>query len=527
MLAEEGLEAARNIRDENYVNLTDGTYGLSISNNKWAFTGTQDTTGAYTRRLTISTIDDSTKQVVCTVIWPGGKQVSLSTYLTDWRRLTPIVNNKKGGMLVYSDPAVITDKISYKVLNPLNGTWSIAQSTADIDAASTNKIPRVVQLYASSTRDEKVLVSRHFDGSSQFIYAQIFNGTAWGNVMPLTSWSSTTFLDVDNFSGTYLKNGDFMVVYSDNTKTPKFRIWNGTAWSGTLSLQSLTRAPNYITVKQRPDTNEVMAVFFLQNEDMYTQYFNGSTYATSAWDLHSKHTASTPSNDRKFVDFAWSGSNTLLGVLVYINGKTNSSFGGKVWSANSSGSGSWGSEVISGNQIDQVGSLSITNIPKTTQFLVCDEDTALAPNIVCYTVSTTPALTYSTPIVLGSNADVGTGRSYDAGFEQNSGELGLSVYSDGTTIPKYRAYKPNTGWSSSSSINTLSSNLKTALLRPNDNDNDIMIILTDTSRNLYTTAWDGTNNVIYAVPPKKSFVNHGNVGIAGDSLWYDFEWNGI
>src|SRR3990167_512120 len=34
-LAEEGLEASRNIRDENFSNLTDGTKGLSISGNQW------------------------------------------------------------------------------------------------------------------------------------------------------------------------------------------------------------------------------------------------------------------------------------------------------------------------------------------------------------------------------------------------------------------------------------------------------------------------------------------------------------
>ena len=57
-LAEEGLEAVRNIKNEDFTNLIDGTYGLNASTGEWEFSGTSDSTeNFFTREIIISTID--------------------------------------------------------------------------------------------------------------------------------------------------------------------------------------------------------------------------------------------------------------------------------------------------------------------------------------------------------------------------------------------------------------------------------------------------------------------------------------
>jgi Tfp pilus assembly protein PilV len=92
LLAEEGLEAARNMRDENFSNLVDGTHGLIISGNQWQFSGTQDITDYFTRQIVISTVDSNTKNIVSTVSWQQNGQrpgtVSVSTRLTNWKYIT-------------------------------------------------------------------------------------------------------------------------------------------------------------------------------------------------------------------------------------------------------------------------------------------------------------------------------------------------------------------------------------------------------------------------------------------------------
>lgn len=90
ILADEGLEAVRNIRDENFTNLTDDTpHGLAISDNKWILLGTSDTTDIFTRAITISTVDANRKQITSTVTWQQNPQrtglVSAVTYLTNWK----------------------------------------------------------------------------------------------------------------------------------------------------------------------------------------------------------------------------------------------------------------------------------------------------------------------------------------------------------------------------------------------------------------------------------------------------------
>jgi hypothetical protein len=91
-LAEEAIEASRNIRDASFSNLIDGTHGLSSSGNQWSFSGASDVSDVFTRSLTLSTIDSNTKRADVSIIWAdetGNNSVSLSTYLTNWRKITP------------------------------------------------------------------------------------------------------------------------------------------------------------------------------------------------------------------------------------------------------------------------------------------------------------------------------------------------------------------------------------------------------------------------------------------------------
>ncbi|PLX24970.1 hypothetical protein C0580_03520 [Candidatus Parcubacteria bacterium] len=88
-LAEEGLEAVRNIRDADFANLVDGTYGLATSSNEWSFSGSSDIRGIYTRSITISSVDGDTKNISSQVTWQQNPQrtgtVVLDTYLTNWQ----------------------------------------------------------------------------------------------------------------------------------------------------------------------------------------------------------------------------------------------------------------------------------------------------------------------------------------------------------------------------------------------------------------------------------------------------------
>ena len=92
LIAEEGLEAVRNIRDNNFDNLNNGTHGLSSSNNIWELNGSDDTTDIFTREIEISEINNDEKEITSTVTWQQTETrnglIALSTTLTNWGKLS-------------------------------------------------------------------------------------------------------------------------------------------------------------------------------------------------------------------------------------------------------------------------------------------------------------------------------------------------------------------------------------------------------------------------------------------------------
>lgn len=95
LLAEEGMEAVRNIRDAAYGNLTNGTFGLTTTGNQWNLAGGADTQGIFTRTVSISSLDDQRKSVTVNVAWQQNPQrtgvVTLMSRFTNWQDSVSIV----------------------------------------------------------------------------------------------------------------------------------------------------------------------------------------------------------------------------------------------------------------------------------------------------------------------------------------------------------------------------------------------------------------------------------------------------
>lgn len=94
LLAEEGIEATRNIRDSGFSNLIDGTHGLQLSGGVWTFSGSNDVTDVFTRTIEVGTVDADRKRVTSTVSWIQSSQrngvVVLVTQMSNWGSSTGI-----------------------------------------------------------------------------------------------------------------------------------------------------------------------------------------------------------------------------------------------------------------------------------------------------------------------------------------------------------------------------------------------------------------------------------------------------
>lgn len=152
-LAEEGLEAARNIRDAAYANLSNGTFGIATTSGSWAFSGASDTSGIFTRSVTVSTLDAANKSVVSTVTWPVSStrtgSVSLATTLTNAdllrgqaRRFVASVSGANAGAGGNRDLLGVT----------LQNTGSSAITIATMTVSWTNAFLAQQVLISGSTR---------------------------------------------------------------------------------------------------------------------------------------------------------------------------------------------------------------------------------------------------------------------------------------------------------------------------------------------------------------------------------------
>jgi prepilin-type N-terminal cleavage/methylation domain-containing protein len=91
-LAEEGVEAVRNIRNAGYSNLIDGTYGMVKTGGVWTLSGSSDTSGIYSRGVTIASNGTDRKLITSQVSWNGVNadgQTSVVSELTNWRANLP------------------------------------------------------------------------------------------------------------------------------------------------------------------------------------------------------------------------------------------------------------------------------------------------------------------------------------------------------------------------------------------------------------------------------------------------------
>jgi Tfp pilus assembly protein PilV len=280
-LADEGVEAVRNMRDAAFTNVTNGTFGLAQSGGVWTLSGSSDITGIFTRQVTIATVDATHKTVSVTVTWPQGAttaQTGVATRLTDW--LASIVAPITGGpiMMAYSKTTTIP---SYRIWN---GTSWGAEAAAQTVVGNIN----YVVLKSSRTRDESILGTQTSTGA---IYIQIWNGTSWGNLTQVGTGPTNT----RSFDIAYEKATDrALIAFTPSSGSADFayRTWDGTTLSTatTITAPPTTGALNWLELRQNPLTasNEVAMIMLDANSDVYGMAWTGSNWSTmgtaTVWD---------------------------------------------------------------------------------------------------------------------------------------------------------------------------------------------------------------------------------------------------
>lgn len=276
-----------------------GTTGLAQVSNQWAFSGTNDTSGIYTRTITITSVDANRKRVVSTVTWPRGtgtSSISVDTYLTNWTAaIAPTIT-----------PGPIMMAYSKTTTTPFYRTWNGSAWGAEGSAQNVVGNINYVVLKSSRTRNEAILGTQTSTGA---IYVQIWNGTTWG-APTLVGTGPTTGR---NFDIDYEKNSDrALIVYNPTAASADFayRVWDGATLSTpvTVTAPPTTGAISWIELDENPLTtsNEVAMIMLDANSDVYGMTWSGGV--SGAWNAMGAATvwdATAASATKKTIDVAY------------------------------------------------------------------------------------------------------------------------------------------------------------------------------------------------------------------------------
>ncbi|MBP9864402.1 hypothetical protein KBC54_03065 [Patescibacteria group bacterium] len=278
--AQEGIEVTRNIRDENYTNLVDGTYGIATSTSQWSFSGVSDLFGGNTRAVTISSPGTNRKLISSAVTWQQNIQrtgsVSLVTYLTNWRAIATAA--VKNGLLIYGDGTA----------TPKSREYDATTNTFDPQASvllATTSTTFIVRTSPSST--EAIL---GFVNQSGVLTVACYNGTTWTQ-----EWTATVAgTNVSRrFDIAYETNsGDVMVLYGTDTVSANelaYRTKPGSAGCGSGNWAAITNISaartngkiDYVRMAwdRRASSNLITAMWADTQADVSALVWSGTTWS--------------------------------------------------------------------------------------------------------------------------------------------------------------------------------------------------------------------------------------------------------
>lgn len=307
MLAEEGVEAVRNIRDAAYTNLSDGTYGLVQSGGAWTLSGTSDTTGIFTRQVSIAGVDGVRKSITATVSWPtmsGTSQVSVTSRLTNWQAALAVSKSWNNASIAGSANPTGTvaglkiDTVGSYAYMVENGTTN-SFVVADI---SNPAAPSIVSTTTLSKTATNIAVSG--------TYAYITTSTSSSGLLiyDVSNPAAPTLVKTLSFTGTAAVKG----VYVSGTFAYVVRAGSSTTGSNEFNVVNIS-TPSAATVVGGFSNNDTMNEVWVSGNFAYVAQSATSSSIAEMVVLN----ISTPSSPTLAASYNPTGTNTVLTITGF------------------------------------------------------------------------------------------------------------------------------------------------------------------------------------------------------------------
>ena len=266
------MEAVQSIAREKFSDLTIGTYGIDASGGAYVLSGTSNTTGIYTRSITIDTvrrdaggaivqaggtIDYDSRLATSTVQWTEGsfpRQVTLASYITNWRKIVPagltvqklVINH--GGSKTTADFApylVGTGTVNLNEAVTLNpGTYTVSETPhADYTQTFSGNCNALGQVTLAS-RDAKTCTITNEEKLATITVNKVVSGGSktTADFAPYTVGATTvtlgspTTLDSGTYTVSETADANYTTAFSGDCNTSgQVTLTPGTAKTCTIT----------------------------------------------------------------------------------------------------------------------------------------------------------------------------------------------------------------------------------------------------------------------------------------------------
>ena len=293
LIAQEGIEGVRSIKNQSWSNLSAGIYGLDTTGNVWSFDAGPDNVGKFSRSIQIfdvnrdvdgnivdsgGTSDPDTKKIVSNVNWNFTdvrlNSISLTSYLTNFRKSIVTAGD---AITIYGDGTNTPKSRTYT--NASDGFGNESNTLAGSSGLT----------FVVRTSPTKLEATAGYVGSDGNLRILCFNGLTWSQ-----EWTASVggVATTRRFDIAYETNsGDVVVLYGTNAvgtnelayRTKQGSLGCGSAnWSSAINLDPQRTSGIIHWVKmagdRRAPSNLVAAIWADSSSDLSTMIWSGSGF---------------------------------------------------------------------------------------------------------------------------------------------------------------------------------------------------------------------------------------------------------
>ncbi|MHB0977671.1 MAG: cytochrome c3 family protein [Candidatus Aquicultorales bacterium] len=199
---------------------------------------------------------------------------------------------------------------------PVNGLPANTTVNYVINKASPTKLENIVGILTTDA------------GGGSRLYVQRWNGSTWINEWNVGT-AASALASRRSYDIAYEESsGDAVLVYSDGTKDPKYRVYDaGTqSWSAQQVITSNRTSGSvwWVELEARPNSQEIALAWEDGNGDLNAYIWNGSSWGTEPGSTLENNVAYAASaGDSKAFDLAYENNGDLLLVFGWNNNTNN------------------------------------------------------------------------------------------------------------------------------------------------------------------------------------------------------------